>query len=216
MKRANGRPRGRFRFGILVGALLAFALVGALNWQPVVERLSMPLLRPNTTGDAQAIVVLGGGIDRKCSPGFAVLRRTLLGVRLYKHRRAPLLAFSGGMDGSSCPEATIMASIAHDMGVPEGAMALEKSSGNTWENATMTSRMLLPRGIRKILLVTDAVHMRRAEACFRSVGFEVGRVSVPIFRRARFNPDLLLEVVHEYLGWWYYRYKGYIKPEYAD
>ena len=212
MKRGDGRPRGRFRLGVLVGAVLSVALLATLTWRPVVERLSSGLLLPNTPGSAQAIVVLGGGIDPKCSPGFAMLRRTLLGIHLYKRQRAPLLTFSGGMDESSCPEATIMASIARDMGVPDDALVLETSSGNTWENALMTSRLLLPRGIRKILLVTDAMHMRRAEACFRTVGFEVGRASVPVFRRVRFNPGLLLEVVHEYLGWWYYCYKGYIKP----
>ena len=202
--------------GVIVGALLVVALFATLTWRPVVERLAMTLAQPDTHGPVQAIVVLGGGVDPKCSPGFAMLRRTLLGIHLYKQRRAPLLTFSGGMDESSCPEATIMASIAEDMGVPGDAVLMEKSSGNTWENALMTSKLLQPRGIRRILLVTDAMHMRRAAACFRHVGFEVERASVPIFRRVRFNPALLLEIVHEYLGWWYYRYKGYITPDDAS
>jgi uncharacterized SAM-binding protein YcdF (DUF218 family) len=36
------------------------------------------------------------------------------------------------------------------------------------------ARVLQPRGVRKILLVTDIQHMARAQVLFERVGFQVG------------------------------------------
>jgi uncharacterized SAM-binding protein YcdF (DUF218 family) len=52
-------------------------------------------------------------------------------------------------------------------------MLLEGSSTTTTENAADTARLLLPRGVRRILLVTSALHMRRARGLFERAGFEV-------------------------------------------
>ena len=56
---------------------------------------------------------------------------------------------------------------------PPGALLLEEHSSNTAENASMTQALLQPRGVRRVLLVTSALHMARARAHFEAVGFEV-------------------------------------------
>jgi uncharacterized SAM-binding protein YcdF (DUF218 family) len=58
-----------------------------------------------------------------------------------------------------------------DFGVP--ARWQEAASRNTAENALFSFRMLSPKKIRKIFLVTDVWHMKRAVYLFRKAGFYV-------------------------------------------
>jgi uncharacterized SAM-binding protein YcdF (DUF218 family) len=58
-----------------------------------------------------------------------------------------------------------------DFGVP--VRWIERRSRDTGENAAFSAAMLRPEGIRRILLVTDAMHMPRARAAFERAGFDV-------------------------------------------
>jgi uncharacterized SAM-binding protein YcdF (DUF218 family) len=53
----------------------------------------------------------------------------------------------------------------------------EDRSRDTAENAAFSATMLRAAGVRRILLVTDAMHMARASAAFERAGLEV--VSAP-------------------------------------
>jgi uncharacterized SAM-binding protein YcdF (DUF218 family) len=50
---------------------------------------------------------------------------------------------------------------------------IETQSRDTAENAAFTRDILEPLGVRRILLVTHAYHMRRAQSAFERVGFAV-------------------------------------------
>ncbi len=50
------------------------------------------------------------------------------------------------------------------MGVPGRDMLLEGASRDTHDNALYTAVVLNGKGVRRILLVTSAFHMRRAAA----------------------------------------------------
>jgi uncharacterized SAM-binding protein YcdF (DUF218 family) len=58
-------------------------------------------------------------------------------------------------------------------GVPESQLIIENRSRSTAENARYTAEILRQKGIRKIILVTDAVHMRRAQKTFEKWGLTV-------------------------------------------
>lgn len=129
---------------------------------------------------AEAIVVLGGGVRVAYPPerpdpdlGDAA-DRVWYAARLYHAGKAPVILASGGnvIPGMS-PEARAMRRILMDFGVPDGAILLEEASRNTSENARYASRLLRDRGIRKVLLVTSALHMRRARARFVETGLQV-------------------------------------------
>jgi uncharacterized SAM-binding protein YcdF (DUF218 family) len=66
-----------------------------------------------------------------------------------------------------------MSAFLEDLGVPKSAILPESESRNTYENALFTKRLLDARGCKTILLVTSALHMRRARTIFQSVGLEV-------------------------------------------
>jgi uncharacterized SAM-binding protein YcdF (DUF218 family) len=59
----------------------------------------------------------------------------------------------------------------------------ETKSINTIENARLSAEFLAAAGIRRVILVTDATHMRRASGRFRSAGLQV--VPAPTNYRAQ-------------------------------
>jgi uncharacterized SAM-binding protein YcdF (DUF218 family) len=58
-------------------------------------------------------------------------------------------------------------------GVPSAMISTEERARSTYENAAFSAKILQARGIRRIVLVTNAYHMLRAERCFRKQGIEV-------------------------------------------
>lgn len=105
-------------------------------------------------------------------------RRVALGVRLYQAEAAPYLLLAGG--GAPVAEADIMRELATAAGVPEAALICEPWSRNTAENAVHSARLLHARGLRRVVLVSHAVHLFRARLLFRLAGLAVvGSAGVP-------------------------------------
>ncbi|MGB3312028.1 MAG: YdcF family protein [Nodosilinea sp.] len=176
----NRRPR--WATGAIALALILL-LVSSNNWVSTGIMRSLEWRYPDSVNlpEAEAIVVLGGSIKPQFPPRpwIDVAEegdRVLHGARLYLAGKAPLLVFSGGRitwgQGQIRSEAEDMAELAAALGVPNRAMLMEPDSLNTFENATYTQVLLADRGIKRILLVTSAMHMPRALAIFRKQGFE--------------------------------------------
>jgi uncharacterized SAM-binding protein YcdF (DUF218 family) len=127
---------------------------------------------------AEAIVVLGGGVQPAFPPRRAVELsdagdRVLEAARLFREGRAPIVVPTGGPFDRAIPQSTEMAELLRFMGVPAEAIVEQDKSRNTREDAVEVRAVLAPRGAKRILLVTSALHMRRAAALFRAQGFEV-------------------------------------------
>jgi uncharacterized SAM-binding protein YcdF (DUF218 family) len=133
------------------------------------------------TPAADAIVVLGGAVQPVVPPRLfpdlgSASDRVWHGARLFHAGKAPLLVLSGGAlpwraeDG---PESRAMLAFVTDLGVPQEHVLIESQSATTRENASETARMLTEHGVSRVLLVTSALHMRRAEAAFHAVGLDV-------------------------------------------
>ena len=152
-------------------AALALGLTLAVPFTPAVDRFAEALAVPPRLEPADAIVVLGGGLANGDQLSDQSLRRATAAIRLYQRRLAPALLFSGG--GAGTPEATVMAALAREVGVPSSAILIETVSTNTWTEAMEVARILPPPRFRRILLVTDPFHMRRSRAVFARAGFEV-------------------------------------------
>src|SRR5215468_4716436 len=101
--------------------------------------------------EADAIVVLG------CRGPAALTRRLDRGIQLYQVGAAPLLVLSGGNPGPIA-EAEFMRRAALARGVPESALLVEPVSRNTLENARETARLLRPKALRSVVLVSDRLH----------------------------------------------------------
>jgi uncharacterized SAM-binding protein YcdF (DUF218 family) len=145
---------------------------------------------------AQAIVVLGGGVE-PVSPeygqaqlGEAAAQRLRYGAWLASQTGLPV-AYSGGVGWGGVglnkeAEAVVAQRIAAQE-LPAPVTYVEARSRDTVENAQMTWQLLAPQNIQRVALVTNAWHMRRAQRAFQRAGFEV--IAAPM---------------------------GYVRPEQAD
>jgi uncharacterized SAM-binding protein YcdF (DUF218 family) len=157
--------------------LVAMSLLRSLEWR----FLPSPALR-DYSERADVIVVLGGGTrafeyPRLSSEVNEAGDRLLYAAKLYRRGVAPRILLSGGSawvaGGPGPTDAENMANLLRDIGIPREALILEAVSRNTRENAVQTWSILSAQGIERIVLVTSAMHMPRAESVFRRVGFEV-------------------------------------------
>jgi len=143
---------------------------------------------------AQAIVVLGGGIRPAEVAGQPpdlgqAADRMWHAARLFHAGKAPLVVLSGGHSpqDSAESEAQAMQRFMVDLGVPAAAMRLEERSRNTRQNAQFTAEMLRAQGVQHVLLVTSALHMRRARALFEAQGLTVTPAATDHEARTRFS-----------------------------
>lgn len=135
-------------------------------------------------GRAEAIVVLGSGRERgdpawggQDQPTGVAIERMRYAAQLAKASGLPLLTTGGLHYGAPPSEARLMAdSLQRDFGVP--VRWLEEESHTTWENAELSAAILLPQGIKRVVVVTQAWHMQRSVWSFQRAGFEV--VGAPV------------------------------------
>ena len=180
----------------------------------------------SATEEVGAIVLLGGAMRGDTHLGSRgdlnqQADRLIHAVALYKAGKAPLLLLTGGGPAGARTEAEQMRDLLALMGVPPEAMLLEEASRDTYQNALFSAALLKQRGIDRILLVTSAFHMRRAAQLFAFQGLEV--VPAPTdYQRLAGSPVLPPVVplagnlvrstyaLHEHLGYWVYRYRGWL------
>ena len=137
-----------------VCAMFLISKSGSLLFAALLERSAPPFSAPQAK-TAQAIVVLTGA------------RASMLeAARLHRHTGLPVLA-SGG-DGEA---AAIKNHLEKSLRTP--VKWTEGNSLNTEQNARFSADILARAQVRKIILVTHAMHMRRAQAMFVDQGFEV-------------------------------------------
>jgi len=165
-------------FASLLLLLVLSSEVGALLLAAPLER-RVPAMEASAAGGAQAIVILGGGrisnapeYNGEDIPNYQTLARLRYGARLQRQTGLPILVSGGMPDGSRVSEAALMAnSLQEDFSVP--VKWREEASDDTDKNAQFSAVILQQAGVRKILLVTDALHMSRAQRMFTQAGLEV-------------------------------------------
>jgi uncharacterized SAM-binding protein YcdF (DUF218 family) len=169
-------------------AAACIAAAGVVLWTfstpAVADRLAAALERAHppvplaALPRAEAILVLGGAVKPALPPReFPEVGdpadRVLHAARLYHAGKAPLVLVSGGRlpwQTRGAPEAESMAALLETLGVPRAAILREDASATTHENCVRSREVLSRAGVRDVLLVTSALHMRRALAACRAAG----------------------------------------------
>lgn len=139
-------------------------------------------------GRADAIIVLGAAAyDAKPSPVFQ--ERIRHGLDLYRAGYAPLLIFTGGYGGSGArfSESQVARRYAIKEGVPEEAILIETASRNTIQNLEEAKRLMDQRGVGRVIIVSDPLHMARALRLARALDIDALASSTPSTRFRSFH-----------------------------
>lgn len=190
-----------------------------------------PLTRADVPSGRSVVVLLGSGSYRREDwagvrrsvldpPG---LERTLEAARAYHLVLADFVISSGGLiepDEPNDPSGEIMKDTLVQLGVPTDRVLVERKSTNTRDEAVMIAAMLPSLDVKNVILVTSAMHMRRAEGMFKAAGVEV----IPAVARQRefSGPSVSLLpsetglrtsalAVHELVGVTYYWLRGWYR-----
>ena len=214
------------------GAVIALYVLstnaGAMLLVGPLERLTAPLDFSKPTG-AGAIVVLGagavehapeyGGLD---VPDAVALVRLQYAAHLQHATGLPLLASGGNASvkrGVAAKGVVMARTLGDDFRTP--VKWIEDRSENTDENASYSAPILKAAGIRRILLVTHAMHMPRARAAFLRNGIEVVEAPTLFTSHARPSVYMLLPsasglyrsyyAMHEWIGLGWSRLRAFGK-----
>jgi uncharacterized SAM-binding protein YcdF (DUF218 family) len=202
--------------------LYAWPPVSMLIWRAVQAQYSRV---PPAPEDAAAIVILAGSVHQPFAPrqttllGSNTYERCTYGAWYFQHvAQLPVLLSGGPEPDGSAPYAVSMKAFLLSAGVPGERIWTEERSGSTAQNALYCARILNQKGVRKIVLVTDVSHMKRARKCFEKQGIAV--IAAPcgfrpayIFDRNDILPSSRAiswndELVHEWVGLTWYWLRG--------
>lgn len=203
-----GGPRRGLRALGLAATLLFFAAA----FTPLANALHRALAVRPQLERAEAIVVLGAGISTTGTLSDSSLRRAVHGIELHRRALAPTLVMLGPSDWP-LGEAEIRGALARSLGVPPDRIRLASGGRTTREEAQRTREALGP-GVKRILLVTGAIHMKRARGLFENAGFAVLPAPVDDASGGGVSPEarlaLSLRLGEELLAQLYHRLAGYI------
>jgi uncharacterized SAM-binding protein YcdF (DUF218 family) len=183
---------------------------------------------------ADAIIVLGGW-GKASTNEFAGLDfgpaadRVLKGFDLARRGTAPVFVVGGAaaVGGNSHAEPALIRLWVEEWGLLELPVHELPPCRTTRDEAMRVMELAKEQGWNRVLLVTSAWHMKRAEATFRAVGWEVGLEVVPVgcdfLGTASLRKSLnvvpqsqtlsLLQLwLHEVVGYQYYRVRGWAQP----
>ena len=200
--------------------MMASVLARTVEIHPAVDAAAVSAFA------AEAIVILGGG-RRTHAPEFDgptvsghALERLRYGARLQRATGLPLVVTGGVAVGDQAPEGPLMAkALAQDFQV--AVKWVEQHSRNTAENARNVAAILLPKGIKRVVVLSHAMHLPRAVEMFADQGFDVlpaptAFVAPPKITRL-YLPDFIPSAralmltrlaLHEHLGRLWYRLGG--------
>ena len=155
---------------------------------------SYPPLNMRLAGDAQAIVILGGGGQRADAPEYSgpaaeplLLERLNYGAYLSRKTGLPVLISGFRIEASAMRE-----TLQRNFGIDPRWM--DSQAYDTFQNARNSARLLKADGVHRIVLVTHGTHMQRAVHEFTAAGLEivpapVGILAVRNTGISRYLPD---------------------------
>ena len=177
-------------FGLILGSkkisLTGVIILVILSMPIVSDKLiaylesDYELIKPSKVESADAVVVLSGmvktiqtknGLDYEWGEA---ADRIFAGIDLFKSNKAPVLILTGGKLPWSIgvPEGEYLRDVAIDLGVPKKDILITENVENTDQEAKAIKKILLLDN-PKVILVTSAFHMPRAQLVFEAAGINV-------------------------------------------
>lgn len=187
-------------------------------------------VRPETLPNVDAVVMLGGMTNPSTNDVFGfhfdgAVDRVITAVELVREHKARALVLGGGINPiiANPGEGELLRRWIETWNVARVPVHLLGICLNTHDEAVRTKALADAQGWKRIILVTSAAHLRRGEALFKKLGMDVtcfacdfdGLTSQQRSVMGYFVPstkgfDLLATYLHEVVGWWVYRWRGWI------
>ena len=174
-------------------------LLAALIWLLAVAGWVVWVGHDDQARPSDAIIVLGAAAyDARPSPVFE--ERIRHGLALYRQGLAPRLIFTGGFGGASArfaeSEVARRYALRHD--IPDEAILIETHSRSTRQNLIYARDLMREHGIRRVILVSDPLHMARALRLSRELGIDAVASATPStrFRSVRTSWRFLAQEVY--------------------
>ncbi|SDJ99070.1 YdcF family protein [Aliiruegeria lutimaris] len=132
------------------------------------ERAAIPPATPDTR--LVAALVLGAAVWADGQPSPTLRRRALHAARLFRDGHVTHIIGCGGLGKNPPSEASVIAGICRQAGIPEAAIRQEAHSMRTLENIAYARPILQEIGTHQVCIVTDGYHLPRARLIARRLG----------------------------------------------
>lgn len=153
--------------------------------------------------------------------------RLMQAVALYKKGIIKKILITGGSANliyRGIKEANLMNSFLQMIDIPASDILIDTLAQNTHQNAVYSKKILRQHPqLKRFLLITSTMHMRRALACFKEEGIEVtpyptnllgsaGKSNLEYYLKPDVSNILIWNgMIHEIVGYIIYWFKGYIE-----
>lgn len=161
---------------ILFSFISLYGLSTPLVSSQLLGALEPPALDPKQARDAQAIIVLGSGVYED-APEYAnhsvsglALERLQYAATLHRQTGLPILVSGGQLPGLPAEAPIMQRVLEEEFRVP--VRWAEARATNTAENARYSAAILKAEQIQRVLIVTHAWHVPRAQQACHAAGLE--------------------------------------------
>jgi len=204
----------RLRRALWAAAAVATAGLLLVAYTPLVAEPVRECVRRDGLQRVEAVVVLSSNIQADGEPTEAAQIRLLRGYEVLRAGFAKRLVIPRLMP----PKASYMPAVRRQMEALGLDYPVDEVGpvGNTRDEAIAAATLARKEGWRRVILVSDPVHLRRAGAAFEKAGlavlctpcaernYDLSSLAVPAERLHAFRDWLW-----ESLGLWWYRRKGW-------
>ncbi|MFL2821674.1 MAG: YdcF family protein [Alphaproteobacteria bacterium] len=214
-------------FLIFLSFLILFTFSNPLISNKLVKYIEAPyqLMKLSEVPQSDYIVVLSGMVHEVKDDVYewSDPDRFFAGIKLLNANKGKKIIFTGGVlpwEKKKKTEGELLKNKSLEFGVEENDILVTKKVQNTYEEANAISHLIDNKS--KIILVTSAFHMKRAEFLLKKHSFNV--FSYPVDFRYKYNKITILDfipsasslswssfVIREVLGRMYYRVKFLLK-----
>ncbi|GGR16042.1 hypothetical protein GCM10008957_30980 [Deinococcus ruber] len=173
------------RTAVLILVLPLLLVLSSVTFTPLLHRVLTALTVRAAPRHADAIVILGGGLN--CTTGVLTAtsqERLEQGIRLWQAGYASTLVLSQQADalyGADCPKVSDVSLQLLQQRFPQQLPRVEilHNVKNTHDEAVETARLVTHHRWQQVLLVTSSWHSRRAAMLFAKVGVPFTSVPAP-------------------------------------
>jgi vancomycin permeability regulator SanA len=167
------KKRLRIRIKYLIGCLLAITVIllgSMLMINHYVEQVGTKYIGDmDHVPKADAVLVLGAYVFPDGTASSMLADRLTVGYELYQEGKAPKILVSGDHGRKNYDEVNAMKSFLKEKGVPGKNIFMDHAGFSTYESLYRARDIFL---VKRIIIVTQEYHLKRAVFIARSLGLE--------------------------------------------